>query len=62
MDNVTWCMWLIPKASFILKEEIFEAFPPKLGTRQDATVTTVFLAIVQRYWSMQFGERKKLKL
>lgn len=62
MDNLTWCIWLIPKASFILKEEIFEAFPPKMGTRQDATVTAVFLAIVQGDWSMQLDERKKLKL
>lgn len=62
MDNLTWCIWLIPKASFILKEEIFEAFPPKMGTRQDATVTAVFLAIALGEWSMQLDERKKLKL
>lgn len=62
MDNLTWCIWLIPKARFILKEEIFEAFPPKMGTRQDATVTAVFLAIVLGEWSMQLDERKKLKL
>lgn len=61
MDNLTWCIWLIQKASFILKEEIFEAIPPKMGTRQDATVT-VFLAIVLGDWSVQLDVRKKLKL